>query len=52
MVKVFGITTFILMLFTVSTGLRIIKVPFWIHKILGLLAFAFAVLHVLFVFFF
>ena len=44
-ILVLGILNFILILFQMSSGLRWIKVPFWIHKKSGFTLFISATIH-------
>jgi len=44
-ILVLGILNFILILFQMSSGLRWIKVPFWIHKKSGFTLFISATVH-------
>jgi hypothetical protein len=45
LVKPFGIVTYAFILFTVLTGLRIIKIPVKSHKLVGLIALILGTLH-------
>jgi len=44
-IELFGIINFLLVLFQVSSGLRIFKVPFTVHKKTGLLLLFTALIH-------
>jgi len=47
-VLILGIVNFILILFQLSTGLRWIKMPFWVHRKTGIAFFLIASVHGLF----
>ncbi len=50
-ILILGVCNFILLVFQLGTGLRLIKVPFGIHKKTGIILFVCAFLHAILAFF-